>query len=233
MTSMPAVEAVDLCRRLPFEGGEIHVLKHVTFQVQPGEWAALIGPSGSGKSTLLGIIAGLDSPSSGRIAVDGVDISTMGEGELARVRAERIGVVFQSYNLIPGLSAEENVALPLYASGRAPRAGRAAELLDLVGLADRRRHRPTQLSGGQQQRVAIARALVNSPALLVADEPTGNLDSASGAVVLDLFVRLREELGVTLVVATHDPGVAARANRVIHVVDGRVVEAGARNGGAR
>jgi len=225
VTTPPAVEAADLYRRLPFEGGQIEVLSQVSLHVPRGAWVALMGPSGSGKSTLLGIIAGLDSPDAGRIAVDGVDITALGERELARVRGERIGVVFQSYNLIPGLSAQENVAVPLYAARRPGQvARRAAELLDLVGLADRRAHRPAQLSGGQQQRVAIARALVNSPALLVADEPTGNLDSASGAMVLDLFARLRAELGLTLVVATHDPGVAARADRVVRLADGRVVE---------
>jgi putative ABC transport system ATP-binding protein len=231
MQHLPAVVADKLSRCLPFAGGEIRVLHDVSFQVQSGAWVALMGPSGSGKSTLLGLVAGLDQASSGRLAIAGVDVTQMGERELAQVRAQQIGMVFQAYNLIPGLTAEENVALPLYASGRPRHTRRAAELLDLVGLADRRKHRPGQLSGGQQQRVAIARALVNAPALLVADEPTGNLDSASGTVVLDLFARLRRELGLTLVMATHAAEVAGRADRVIRLADGRIVAADAAQGG--
>jgi putative ABC transport system ATP-binding protein len=231
MNSIPAVEAVTINRRLPFEGGEVAVLRDVSLRVSPGEWVALVGPSGSGKSTLLGIIAGLDTPDAGRIVVDGVDITALGERELAGVRGERIGVVFQAYNLIPGLTAEENVEVPLYAARRpGAMARRAAELLDMVGLGDRRGHRPSQLSGGQQQRVAIARALVNRPSLLVADEPTGNLDRAAGAMVLDLFARLRAELGLTLVIATHDPAVAARADRVVRLADGQIVAERLRGG---
>jgi putative ABC transport system ATP-binding protein len=199
----------------------------VSFTISPGEWIALTGPSGSGKSTLLGIISGLDTPTSGTIKIDGVDISRMGETELARLRNDKIGIVFQSFNLIPSLTAQENVEVPLYVGAGARHASnRARQIIELVGLADRRKHRPHQLSGGEQQRVAIARALVTQPSLLVADEPTGNLDSATGAHVLDLFARLHRELNLTLIIATHDPAVAARANRVMHIVDGRLTGPG-------
>jgi len=221
----PAVEAVDLTRSLPLGSSEVHILNGISFEITRGEWVALTGPSGSGKSTLLGIIAGLDTPTSGRITIDDVDITGMGEGALAGIRNQKIGVVFQSFNLIPSLTAQENVEVPLYVgsrSGDAPQ--KARRMLELVGLKDRRNHRPNQLSGGEQQRVAIARALVTQPAILVADEPTGNLDSATGAQVLDLFERLHKELALTLIIATHDPDVAGRANRVLHIVDGKLSE---------
>ncbi len=225
-TSSPAIEAVDLRRSLPLGGEVVHILNGVSFTVRRGEWVALTGPSGSGKSTLLGIVAGLDTPSGGRIVLDGVDVTTLPERELAKVRNTKIGVVFQSFNLIPTLTAQENVEAPLYVRPFAKQARQAArEMLDLVGLSDRLHHLPHQLSGGQQQRVAIARALVTRPAVLVADEPTGNLDSTMGAQVLDLFSRVREEIGVTLFVVTHDPGVSARADRRLHLVDGRLCEA--------
>ncbi len=221
----PAVTAVDLRRSLPLGGEQVEILKGVSFTVPQGEWVTLTGPSGSGKSTLLGIIAGLDTPSGGTIAIDGVDITQMDERALARIRNAKIGIVFQSFNLIPTLTAQENVEAPLYVSKGARDIGkRAAEMLDLVGLSDRRRHRPHQLSGGQQQRVAIARALVTHPALLIADEPTGNLDSATGTQVLDLIARLRAELGLTLVIATHDQAVAAHADRELHLIDGQLAD---------
>lgn len=223
-TDSPAVEARGLVRSLPLGGEMVQILKGITFTIPRGAWAAITGPSGSGKSTLLGLIAGLDSPNSGRIVVDGVDITTMGEGALARLRNERIGIVFQSFHLIPTLTAQENVELPLYVrKGKRQAREKAEELLDLVGLGDRRHHRPHQLSGGQQQRVAIARALVTDPAILVADEPTGNLDTATGEQVLDLIARLRDELGITIIVATHDPEIAARADLRLHLVDGQLV----------
>ena len=228
----PAIEAVDLRRSLPLGGQVIHILQGVSFTVRRGEWVALTGPSGSGKSTLLGIVSGLDTPSSGRIVLDGIDVTAMPERDLAKVRNTKVGVVFQSFNLIPTLTAQENVEAPLYVRPFAKRAREAArEMLDLVGLDDRRHHLPHQLSGGQQQRVAIARALVTRPAVLVADEPTGNLDSAIGAQVLDLFARVREEIGVTLFVVTHDPDVSSRADRRLHLVDGRLSEGMARPGG--
>jgi len=219
----PAVEAVGLTRSLPLGGSQVHILNGVTFAISHGEWVALTGPSGSGKSTLLGIIAGLDTPSGGRITIDGIDVTGMGEGSLAGIRNKKIGMVFQSFNLIPSLTAQENVEVPLYVGARGRNASQEAErMLELVGLKERRGHRPNQLSGGEQQRVAIARALVTQPAILVADEPTGNLDSATGTQVLDLFEKLHKELGLTLIIATHDPDVAGRANRVLHIVDGKM-----------
>jgi putative ABC transport system ATP-binding protein len=224
-SSTAAIEAADVRRSLPLGGETVHILNGVSFVVERGEWVALTGPSGSGKSTLLGIVAGLDTPSSGRIVLDGVDVTSLPERELAKVRNTKIGVVFQSFNLISTLTAEENVEAPLYVRPFAKHARRAArEMLDLVGLADRRHHLPHQLSGGQQQRVAIARALVTRPAVLVADEPTGNLDSAVGAQVLELFDRVRKEFGVTLFVVTHDPDVSARADRRLHLVDGLLTD---------
>ncbi|HET7076170.1 MAG TPA: ABC transporter ATP-binding protein [Chloroflexia bacterium] len=220
-----AVEATDLTRVLPLGADQVPVLNGVSLQIAPGEWVALTGPSGSGKSTLLGILAGLDTPTGGRICIDGVDITGMDERDLARIRNQKIGIVFQAFNLIPTLTAQENVEVPLYvraAHRQAP--AQAREMLERVGLGARRGHRPHQLSGGEQQRVAIARALVTEPALLLADEPTGNLDSATGAQVLDLFARLRADLGVTLIMATHDPAIAARAGRELHIVDGRLTD---------
>jgi putative ABC transport system ATP-binding protein len=220
-TTPPAVEAEGIYRSLPLAGEDVRILNGVTFDIAAGEWIALTGPSGSGKSTLLGIVSGLDRPTAGRIAIDGTDITDLDEDALALIRNRSIGIVFQSFNLIGALTAQENVEAPLYAGPEHRSAReRAREMLELVGLSDRRHHRPHQLSGGQQQRVAIARALVTRPALLVADEPTGNLDSTTGEQVLSLFGRLREELGVTLFVATHDPDVAVRADRVLHMVDG-------------
>jgi putative ABC transport system ATP-binding protein len=226
-TGRPAIEAVDLTRSLPLGGDSVPILKGVSFTVEPGEWIALTGPSGSGKSTLLGILAGLDSPTSGRILVGGTDVTSLNERAMARLRNERIGVVFQSFNLIPTLTAQENVEAPLHVgSSRVRPRDAAREVLGLVGLSDRLGHRPHQLSGGQQQRVAIARALVTRPALLIADEPTGNLDSANGTQVLELIERLRRDRQITVVVATHDPAVAARADRTLHMVDGLLAEAG-------
>jgi putative ABC transport system ATP-binding protein len=225
----PAIEAIDLTRSLPLGGEHLLILKGLSFTVAPGEWIALTGPSGSGKSTLLGILAGLDSPTAGRIVLDGIDVTRLGERVMARLRNEKIGVVFQSFNLIGSLTAEENVEAPLYVSRSRSRAqGAAREMLALVGLSDRLGHRPHQLSGGQQQRVAIARALVTRPALLIADEPTGNLDSTTGTQVLDLLATLRRDLSITVVVATHDPEVAARADRTLHMVDGLLTGSEAR-----
>jgi len=220
---MNAIEARDVTRSLPLGSEHIDILRGISFEVSKGEWVALTGPSGSGKSTLLGIVSGLDSPSSGRVLINGTDITDLDEDRLARVRNREIGIVFQSFNLITTLTAQENVEAPLYVSERRKQArALAREMLERVGLADRRRHKPAQLSGGQQQRVAIARALVTQPSVLVADEPTGNLDSATGAQVLDMFGRLRDELGITVIVVTHDPTVAARADRVLHIVDGKL-----------
>jgi len=184
---------------------------------------AIVGPSGSGKSTLLGIIAGLDNPTEGWVTLDGVDITRMSEAQLATIRNRKIGMVFQAFNLIPTLTAQENVEVPLYVGGHdgSPSA-RATEALALVGLAHRLRHRPNQLSGGEQQRVAIARALATRPAIVIADEPTGNLDQANGQTVLDLIRSLRDQTSTTFIIATHDPLVAGAADRAIRIVDGLV-----------
>jgi putative ABC transport system ATP-binding protein len=212
-------------RELPLGNEQIHILRGISLAIPRHSWMAIMGPSGSGKSTLLGILAGLDTPSSGQVVVDGVDITHMDESKLARFRNEKIGMVFQSFNLIPTLTALENVEVPLFASRSSERsAARAKRMLELVGLSDRLNHRPNQLSGGQQQRVAIARALVNEPNLLIADEPTGNLDSTTGEAILNLFDNLRRELGLTIIIATHDAAVAQRVDGILQIVDGLLVE---------
>ena len=219
-----ALEARDVTRSLPLGRERIDILHGISFRIAHGEFVAIIGPSGSGKSTVLGLIAGLDSPTDGRVLVDGVDITRMGEARLADIRNRKIGMVFQSFNLIPTLTARENVEVPLYV-GKHPGspAARAREVLELVGLGHRLDHRPHQLSGGEQQRVAIARALATNPAIVIADEPTGNLDARNSQIVLDLIHDLKARTGTTFIIATHDPTVAAAAERVIRIFDGRVV----------
>lgn len=203
----------------------ISILRGITFDLRRGEVVALMGPSGSGKSTLLGIVAGLDRPTSGTVLLDGTDIANLPERELGSLRARKVGMVFQSYNLIPTLTALENVQLPLFVPGRNGHdRDRATTLLAEVGLGHRLAHRPSQLSGGEQQRVAVARALVVDPPLLVADEPTGNLDSETGAALIRLLLDLRERLGTTVLVATHNDGVARQADRVLRLRDGCLVE---------
>ncbi len=203
----------------------LEVLKPLDLQVPKGQVLAIMGPSGSGKSTLLGLIAGLDSPSGGSIKIDGEEITGLGEDELALLRGRKIGIVFQSFNLIPNLTAEENVALPLELSDYdSDPIARAKELLAAVGLGERTHHYPVQLSGGEQQRVALARAFAPRPALLLADEPTGNLDSATGAAVVDLLFTMNREQGTTLVMVTHDPELGAKADRRVHLRDGLVVK---------
>lgn len=208
-----------------YRSGErtLAVLRDVSFAVERGELLAITGPSGSGKTTLLGLLAGLDTPSAGRVILDGADMSRMSEDERARLRSQKVGFVFQSFQLIPTLTAAENVQVPLELRGESGVAARAAELLARVGLAERRSHFPMQLSGGEQQRVAIARAFANRPSILFADEPTGNLDAASGARVVELLEELNGESGSTVVLVTHDPAVAARARRQIRLADGLVV----------
>jgi putative ABC transport system ATP-binding protein len=204
----------------------VNALNGVSINVAKGEFIGIIGPSGSGKSTLLGLIGGLDTPTSGAVFIDGTDITRLNERALTRIRNEKIGFVFQSFNLIPTLSALENVALPIQFSGKRafnPRK-RAAELLSHFGLGDRLDHRPAQLSGGQQQRVAIARALANNPPLLLADEPTGNLDSASTEIVMTALQAIRDEFGTTVIIVTHDMGVAAQTDRLITLIDGHIAE---------
>jgi putative ABC transport system ATP-binding protein len=213
----------DLGKTYRSGGRPLTVLSDVNFRIEPGERVAIVGPSGSGKTTLLGLLAGLDRPTSGTVDLDGTDLGALPEDGRARLRRERIGFVFQSFQLIPTLTARENVQVPLELGGGNGAAGRAAELLARVGLGDRGHHYPGQLSGGEQQRVAIARAFVHSPRILFADEPTGNLDAATGARIIDLLLELNRERGATLVLVTHDPELAARAGRVIRLADGRVV----------
>ena len=209
--------------RLDSGGRPVDVLTDISLEVPARQFVAIAGPSGSGKSTLLGLIAGLDRPTAGDITVRGVEITALGEDELARFRRDTIGYVFQSFHLIPTLSALENVAVPLELSGEAGAMERARALLDDVGLSERGHHYPVQLSGGEQQRVAVARAVARRPSLLLADEPTGNLDSATGKQIIDLIVALNRNLGSTLVLVTHDPALAALADRVITLRDGRIV----------
>jgi putative ABC transport system ATP-binding protein len=213
----------DVVMRLPVGGTRLTILDGVTLDVAAGEFLAITGPSGSGKSTLLGLIAGLDRPTAGTITVAGRDLGRLDEDALARLRRDLIGYVFQSFHLIPTLTALENVAVPLELAGAPDALGRARGLLDEVELGDRVRHYPAQLSGGEQQRVAIARAFANRPALLLADEPTGNLDSATGGQIIDLLVARNRELGSTLILVTHDPALAKHADRIVELRDGRVV----------
>ncbi|MCH8157101.1 MAG: ABC transporter ATP-binding protein [Nitrospinae bacterium] len=201
---------------------EVHAIIDMTFRIDAGEFVAVMGPSGSGKSTLMNLIGCLDLPSSGTYRLEDYDIQTLSPNRLAEVRNRRIGFVFQNFNLLPRASALENVELPLL-YGRVPDAQRIArEALDRVGLSDRARHRPNELSGGERQRVAIARAIVNNPAIVLADEPTGNLDTATGNEIMNIFSRLNEE-GTTLILVTHERDVAARARRIIQMKDGRLV----------
>ena len=202
----------------------ISILRGISFELYRGEMVALMGPSGSGKSTLLGIVAGLDRPTSGEVILDGIEIGTLPERQLAALRARKVGMVFQAYNLIPTLTALENVQLPLYVpghNGHDPE--RARRLLEQVGLSHRLSHRPSQLSGGEQQRVAVARALVADPPLLIADEPTGNLDSETGATLMELLLELRHQLGTTVLLATHNDTIAERADRLLRLRDGSLV----------
>ena len=212
-----------LSMRLASGGRAVDVLTDVSLDVPAGQFLAIAGPSGSGKSTLLGLVAGLDRPTAGRIEVAGVDLTALDEDALARFRRDRVGYVFQSFHLLPTLTAQENVAVPLELAGQGDAAARAAERLAEVGLAERAHHYPVQLSGGEQQRVAVARAVARRPDLLLADEPTGNLDSATGKQIIDLLVGLNRRLGCTLVLVTHDAELAAHADRVVTLRDGRIV----------
>jgi putative ABC transport system ATP-binding protein len=219
---IPAVAATDVTRR--YGGGDyaVDAVRGVSLTIPATEFVAIMGPSGSGKSTLMHLLAGLDVPTAGRVAIAGRDLGTMTDRQLTRLRREHVGFVFQAFNLLPTLSVEENVALPVALGGRRPDAGRLDSLLEEVGLADRRRHRPAELSGGQQQRAAMARALITRPTVLFADEPTGNLDSRTGEEILALLreaVRLHDQ---TTVIVTHDPRAAATADRVVFLADGEI-----------
>ncbi len=210
--------------KLASAAGEVNILKGIDLTIESAETVGIVGPSGSGKSTLMMVMGGLERPSSGRVAVAGTDFGGLDEDGLARFRSTRVGIVFQSFHLIPTMTALENVAVPLELAGRRDAFAEAEERLRAVGLGQRLSHYPGQLSGGEQQRVALARAFVARPRLLLADEPTGNLDQATGHLVMDLIFGLQAELGTTLVLITHDAGLAERCGRVIELADGRVVE---------
>jgi putative ABC transport system ATP-binding protein len=224
--TQPVVAVAQASREYRLDGLSVPALRAVSLAVQPGDYLSIVGPSGSGKSTLMHLLGGLDRPTSGRLLLGGRDAATLSAAELARLRNEVIGFVFQSFHLLARTTAQDNVALPLVYRGlrRAERRRRAEAMLDRVGLSHRMAHRPNQLSGGEQQRVAIARALVTEPRVLLADEPTGNLDSASGEAVLGLLEELNAERGVALVVVTHDREIAGRARRQISMRDGRIVD---------
>jgi putative ABC transport system ATP-binding protein len=223
MAAEAIVSAQDVTRRYGEGDAAVDALRGITLAFPPGGFTAIMGPSGSGKSTLMHILAGLDRPTSGTVVIDGKDITTMDDGELTRLRRDRIGFVFQFFNLVPVLNAEENMLLPLSIAGRRPERAWVEQLMQTVGIADRRTHRPAELSGGQQQRVALARALVSRPAMVFADEPTGNLDSKTSEEVLELLRGAVDEFGQSVVMVTHDHQAASYADRRIELVDGRVV----------
>ena len=204
-------------------GEDLTVLKDITFSIEPGEFLAILGPSGSGKTTLLSLLAGLDRPSAGSVTLDGQELNSLTEDQRARLRAEKVGFVFQSFQLIPTLTAQENVQVPLELRGESNSRIRARELLGWVGLAGREHHYPAQLSGGEQQRVAVARGFSSRPRVLFADEPTGNLDAATGATIIELMVTVNRDLGTTLVLVTHDLDLASKAHRTIRLADGRII----------
>jgi putative ABC transport system ATP-binding protein len=218
-----AVTATAVTRRYGDGESAVDALRGVSLEVPTGQFTAVMGPSGSGKSTLMHLLAGLDTPTSGRVVVGGEDITAMSDRKLTRLRRKHIGFVFQSFNLLPTLTAEENILLPLSIAGRRPERGTVDALLERMGLAERRRHRPSELSGGQQQRVAIARALIAEPTILFADEPTGNLDSTAGADVLRVLRDAVELDDQTTLMVTHDARAAAVADRVLFLADGRIV----------
>jgi putative ABC transport system ATP-binding protein len=218
------IKVENLSKTIENPPSKVEILRHVSFEVPAGQFLAVMGASGSGKSTLLGLMAGLDTATSGRIVLDGTDITHLGEDAMARVRGRKIGFVFQNYQLVATLTAEENILLPAELSGMNGNSRqRAKELLERVGLTNRAHHYPVQLSGGEQQRVALARAFITQPPILMADEPTGNLDSTNGQHVLDLLVRLNREEKATLVLVTHDRMLAEHANRILTLRDGQVL----------
>ena len=218
------IDLTDVHLTLPSEAGPVDILRGVSLSVARGEAVGLVGPSGSGKSTLMAIMAGLERPSSGRVNVGGKGLHHMGEGDLALFRRDHVGIVFQSFHLIPTMTALENVAMPLEFAGRADAFDGAEAALAEVGLEHRLRHYPAQLSGGEQQRVALARAVVGNPSLLLADEPTGNLDGATGAAIIDLMFRLHRAANSTLILITHDQALAQRCDRIVHMRDGLLDE---------
>ncbi len=224
----PAIRVSGVTKSIQTATHKVDILRGIDFEIAAGDFAAITGPSGSGKSTLLGLLAGLDTPTTGQIVLDGVDITGLDEDHMALLRGRKVGFVFQSYHLLPTLTAEENVLLPFELTGGTGSGGRkrAGELLESVGLLERRDHYPVQLSGGEQQRVALARAFMVRPPILLADEPTGNLDTQNGQHVLELLISLNQREGTTLVLVTHDLALSSRANRTIVLRDGLVVNEG-------
>jgi putative ABC transport system ATP-binding protein len=218
------IELREVSKTVTSGGEPLTILHPLTAQIPDGQFVAIVGPSGSGKSTLLGLIAGLDAPSSGSVVIDNVDITRLDEDALAKLRGEKVGFVFQFFHLIPSLTAYENIAVPMEIAGTADVARRASALVDEVGLSGRAHHYPSQLSGGEQQRVALARALANDPSIVLADEPTGNLDTTNGRHIMDLLRRLHSARGTTLVLVTHDAELAALADVRLVLRDGRVVQ---------
>jgi putative ABC transport system ATP-binding protein len=218
------IELKEVSKTVTSGSEPLTILHPISLTISKGQFVAVVGPSGSGKSTLLGLIAGLDAPTSGSVLIEGVDITRLNEDELARLRGEKIGFVFQFFHLIPSLTAYENVAVPMEIAGVADPLGRARQLLEEVGLTDRAHHYPTQLSGGEQQRVALARALANDPPIVLADEPTGNLDSTNGRHILDLLRGIHRSRGTTIVLVTHDVELASLADARLMLRDGRAVE---------
>ena len=220
----PAVSGHAITRRFGTGDAAVDALRGVDVEFARGTFTAIMGPSGSGKSTLMHILAGLDRPTSGTVAIDGVELGALSDHDLTLLRREKIGFIFQSYNLLPVLDAEENIVLPLRIGGRRPDRAWLDTLIDTVGLRDRLRHRPSEMSGGQQQRVAVGRALLSKPSIIFADEPTGNLDSRSGAEILTFMRKAVDELGQTIVMVTHDPIAASYADRVVFLADGAIVD---------
>ena len=218
------IELYKVSRTVPSGSEMLTILHPLDLTIEDGQFIAILGPSGSGKSTLLGLIAGLDSPSSGKIIIDGAEITTMNEDALARLRSSKIGFVFQSFHLVSSLTAYENILVPMEIAGAPDADIRSKQLLNDVGLNARSHHYPSQLSGGEQQRVAIARAFANNPSILLADEPTGNLDTQNGQHIFELLVRMNRDRGTTLVLVTHEKDLADRADRQIHLREGRIVE---------
>ena len=218
------IQLYKVSRTVPSGGEPLTILQPLDLVIPDGQFLAVIGPSGSGKSTLLGLIAGLDYPSSGKIEIDGENITKMNEDDLALLRSRKIGIVFQSFHLVPSLTAYENVIVPMEIAGLAYPEQRTLQLLEDVGLTQRAHHYPSQLSGGEQQRVAIARAFANNPAILLADEPTGNLDTQNGKIIFDLLIKMNRNRGTTLVLVTHEKELAEQADRQIHLREGRIAE---------
>ena len=220
---MEILKVENICKTYGSGEAAVHALSDVSFSVQKGEFVAIVGSSGSGKSTLLHIIGGVDRPSSGRVLVEGTDIYALDESRLAIFRRRQVGLIYQFYNLIPVLDVEENVKLPLLLDARTPDEEQLSGIFSMLSLNDRKKHLPNQLSGGQQQRVSIGRALVNNPALMLADEPTGNLDSKNSAEIMSLLRQCNRKYGQTLIVITHDMNIALQAGRILHIEDGRIV----------